>query len=102
VGENASDYYYYNDEYDLTNATYYYTLAAQESSGKQFAALNYFMLAKCEQNNFYRSGDIMDHTFKTDDQQIYFGILHELFADTEFYQQAINECKYFNYYVSKH
>lgn len=102
IGENASDYYYYNDEYDLTNAVFYYTLAVQETSGKQFAALNYFMLAKCEQNNFYRSAEITDYKFKTDDQQIYFGILHELFSDTEFYREAINECKYFNYYVSNH
>jgi hypothetical protein len=97
-----SYFYYYNDEYDLTEAKKYYTLATRLSSGKQFAALNYFMLAKCEQNDFYRGGEVIDHTFKTDEQQINFGILHKLYSDTEFYRQAIDECKYFNYYVNKH
>lgn len=57
VDPNDSYSWYYNDIYDLDKAKYYYQLAAEGSRGKEFAALNYFMLAKCEQNEYYRSDD---------------------------------------------
>jgi len=104
VDPDDSFYYYYNDQYDLTQAIKYYTLAAKQSSGKQFAALNYFMLAKCEQNNYFHSDD---YEYENEsgiklEYQTNFSILKNQFSETDFYKEAIKECTYFEYYVNNH
>ncbi|MBK7037360.1 MAG: hypothetical protein IPI31_02745 [Bacteroidetes bacterium] len=104
VDPNDSYSWYYNDIYDLDKAKYYYQLAAEGSRGKEFAALNYFMLAKCEQNEYYRSDDFdyenangLKENYRTN-----FSIIKNEYSETEFYQKAIGECKYFDYYVNRH
>ncbi len=102
--EDSYYYYYYSDQFDLTNAEYYYTLATKTTNSNEFAALNYFMLAKCEQNQYYRSGDYEyeNANGKKDDYRANFYILNNMFSNTTFYQEAINECKYFDYYANTH
>ena len=96
--------WYYNDIYNIDKAKYYYKLAAEGSRGKEFAALNYFMLAKCEQNDYYRSDDFdyenvngLKENYRTN-----FATILNKYSETEFYQKAIGECKYFDYYVNRH
>jgi len=104
VDQNDSYSWYYNDIYDLGKAKYYYNLAAEGSRGKEFAALNYFMFAKCEQNDYYRSDDFDYENVNglKDNYRTNFSIIKNKYSETEFYQKAIGECKYFEYYVSKH
>ena len=99
-----SYYWYYHDFFDLDKAKYYYTLAAEGSKGKEFAALNYFMLAKCEQNEYYRSDDYVYENTNglKDNYRTNFSIIKNQYSDTEFYQKAIGECKFFDYYVNRH
>ncbi len=96
--------WYYNDIYDIEKAKYYYKLAAEGSRGKEFAALNYFMLAKCEQNEYYRSDDYdyENSMGLKDNYRNNFSIIKNQYSETEFYQKAIGECKFFEYYVNRH
>lgn len=89
--------------YDCTRAAQYYQLALNNSKDKEFQAKCIFMLAKCEQNNYYMSDDY-DYENANGKKSAYrtnFALLNKKYSNTEFFQQAIGECKYFDYYVSK-
>ncbi len=94
-----------DDEFlDCTKAAEYYRKAFAASKDEEFQAMNFFMLAKCEQNQYYIS-DAYDYDNQDGQKEGYrtnFAILNKKYKRTEFYKQAIEECKYFDYYVSVH
>ncbi|MFN0276253.1 MAG: hypothetical protein ACKVPJ_10930 [Chitinophagales bacterium] len=94
--------WYIADLYDVSKAMEYYQLAAGSTKDKEFIALNYFMLAKCEQNNYYVSEDYSDDNEKRlkINYRTNFDKLKLEYRKTAFYKEAIDECKYFEYYVN--
>lgn len=93
-----------NEFLDCTKAAEYYRRAFSASNDEEFQAMNFFMLAKCEQNQYYIS-DAYDYANEDGQKEAYrtnFAILNKKYNKTEFYKQAIEECKYFDYYVSMH
>ncbi|MBC8047438.1 MAG: hypothetical protein H7Y00_11630 [Fimbriimonadaceae bacterium] len=94
--------WYYNDFFDVSKAMEYYKLATESTKNKELIALNYFMLARCEQNNYYVSDDYsyMNEDDKKINYRTYFEKIKKEYKNTQFYKDAIEECKYFEYYVS--
>ena len=94
-----------DDEFlDCTKAAEYYRRAFAASNDEEFQALNFFMLAKCEQNQYYIS-EAYDYENEDGQKETYrtnFATLNKKYSNTDFYKQAIEECKYFDYYVSTH
>ncbi len=91
--------------YNCTDAQKNYVKAMYAASDREFAARCCFMAAKCEQNSFYNSmykmnfredGDYEKMKFK---YRTFFKILKEKYADSDFYNEAIKECRYFNFFV---
>jgi len=100
------------DFYDCSRAEENYLIAAKKTRIKEFAAQCYFMAAKCEQNNFYNnersknSNSKMEEynrllKIKLDNYKTYFKKLVNDYSETNFFKEAIKECKYFNYFVNK-
>lgn len=84
--------------YDLSRAKYYYKLAYDNSADKEFKAKCAFMLAKCEQNEFFRT-KVEDSPidFKSG---IYFRLLKKEYSETNYYKEVIRECGYFRTFLS--
>lgn len=117
----AVDFYrsYYPDSYspnflDCSKAEDYYLKAATLSKDKEFQAECFFMAAKCEQNRFYidkgyfvnkidyyPSDCERNPGIKKKNYRMYFNILQENYSDTQFYKEALKECKYFNNFADK-
>jgi hypothetical protein len=75
---------------------------AEASKDYELAAECCFMAAKCEQNAYYVTVyDDNKHTIKNTKFRTYFRLMREKFSNTGFYSNALRECKYFNYFVSK-
>lgn len=76
----------------------YYTKAMESSNDSEFKAKCNFMLAKCEQNNFYltKPKDYKGN-FKSGK---YFNSLKTSYSSTKYYQEIIKECGYFKTYLS--
>ncbi len=94
---------------DCAKAKYYFDRAmnAAISRGNQeLAALASFMAAKCEQNQYYadpktESGwGFIKPTYDLRYRR-YFARLRDDFNETQFYQKAIQECKYFHEFVKR-
>ena len=96
--------------YDCSRAQVYYLKAMGLSDDNEFKARCCFMAAKCEQNTFYM--DFGAGKIKIDEKNFWknysqeklkyrnnFKILFDKYSDTEFYKEAIKECKYFNEFV---
>jgi hypothetical protein len=99
------------DLYDCSTAEQNYLKAAQKTKNKEFEARCYFMAAKCEQNKFYNNErSISEYNtkedydrllkIKTENYKTYFKKLTNNYSDTEFFKEALKECKYFNYFVT--
>ena len=85
--------------YDCSRAAYYYTLAMDNSSNKEFKATCAFMLAKCEQNEFFRTKpENYPGDFKAGK---YFRLLQKDYSETNYYKEIINECGYFRTFLNK-
>lgn len=105
---------YYDPNYlDCSKAEEYYLKAMTVSNKKEFKAKCLFMAAKCEQNRFYIDKEIYksrDYYYsydyesnakiKKENYRMYFKNLKDEYSKTEFYKQALKECKYFNYFVT--
>jgi uncharacterized protein with NRDE domain len=63
------------------------------AKNKELAATATFMAAKCEQAQNYVAGE--ERTYR------YFNLLLEEYADTQFYQKAIEECRHFASYSAR-
>jgi hypothetical protein len=111
------NHFYTEDEnydlYDCSRAEENYLKAAQKTSNDEFAAKCYFMSAKCEQNKFYNNErSISEYSTKEDYDRLlkikfenyktYFKKLTNNYSDTDFFKEALKECKYFNYFVTNY
>jgi hypothetical protein len=99
---------------DCSKAENYYLKAMTYSNDKEFIAKCTFMAAKCEQNRYYLekgylvegddyqgSRDI-NPNIKKENYQTYFKVLNDKYSKTDFYKEALKECKYFNYFVTNY
>lgn len=68
----------------------------------ELAAQAHFHAAKCEQALFYLDGysdwESKDINIKVDSYREHFGILHENFKNTQYYQEVLRECTYLQTY----
>ena len=91
---------------DCSRALEHYDAAmrlAETKGDTERAAQCCFMAAKCEQNAFYTSkdkgGGVMVKNFK---YRNYFKKMIKDFSATEYYEEALKECKYFNAFAQRH
>jgi hypothetical protein len=85
-------------KYDCSRAAYYYKLAMDNSTNKEFKATCAFMLAKCEQNEFFRTkAEDSPIDFKSGE---YFRLLKKDYAETNYYKEIIHECGYFRTFLN--
>lgn len=93
---------------DCSTAKHYYQQAFKAASTKEQQAKCLYLISKCERNEYYNTNyyyqdkswwDIYDAevNFKAWDS---FKTLKKEYSDTEYYKEVINECGYFNTYVS--
>jgi hypothetical protein len=95
--------------YSSSAAEKYYVKAMNTAKSREFAAKCCFMASKCEQNDYYnKSGRLtsdiwlsVDSTIKHSDYRTFFRILKNKYSDTQFYKEALHECKYFNTFVKR-
>ena len=81
------------ENFDCSRAADYYERARILAKDPELAAKAAFMAAKCERNRFYAYGG--ERTYNN------FYLLATTYRNTEFYQDAINECKYFEAYLNR-
>lgn len=92
---------------DCSTAKQYYKQAYEAASNKEQKAKCLYMISKCERNDYYNTNyyfqdkgwwDIYDSevNFKAWDS---FKALRKEYSDTQYYQEVINECGYFNTYT---
>lgn len=92
---------------DCTMALYYFEKAFLLAKKRELAARAAFMAAKCEQNMWYNTKECKQSYYSKnipnvpDEYRRFFKILKDEYQDTEFYGQAIQECKYFRAYALK-
>ena len=92
---------------DISLAMAHFEKARQLSKSRELQARCAFWIAKCEQILFYLNKD-NHYQFNNKippnvppQYRRYFKLLKEYYADTEFYKQAMTECKYFRFYTIK-
>jgi hypothetical protein len=76
---------------DCSKSLEYFLKVMELTKDKELAAKACYMAAKCEQNN---SGDVLTGS------NGYFSILKQNYSETQYYNEVIEQCKYFNYFVS--
>jgi len=90
-----------------------YERAFKLAPSKENKAICLFMMAKCEQNQFYTDGTFVSYTsfygedepcdpVKNQEFRKSFAKLKNGYANTEFYKMALKECSYFQHYVKVH
>ncbi len=109
--DNVHSYYdapYGNHENkDLSQALFYFEKARLLTNNPELAARSAFMAAKCQHNQWYNEKgnrySIYSNRIPAFSQkaQTYFDVLKKEYQDTEFYGEAIKECKYFRAYALK-
>ena len=95
----SAKYPYGNKEnFDCTQARYYFERARLATDSTDLAAKATFMAAKCERNEYYIN------RWQADAMQTFdnFQILLESYYQTEFCQQMLQECLYFNIYANRY
>jgi hypothetical protein len=81
------------ENFNTQLAEEYFRKTIQLAKNKELAATAAFMAAKCEQAQNYVAGEA--RTYR------YFNLLLEEYADTKFYQKAIEECRHFASYSAR-
>jgi hypothetical protein len=76
--------------FDVTRARYYFDLARVRATNPELAARAAFWAAKCERNQFYTEGPA-DGTRSF----VNFQLLVDQYANTQYYQEIIEECATF-------
>ena len=103
-----SDYYspFGNREnQDLTIALEYFEKAREKANSKELAARAAFMAARCELNTYFVSKESTYNSFRNEipiippEYSRYYQVLRDFYYDTEFYQDIIQECKFFAAYA---
>ncbi len=85
-------------KYDCSRAAYYYKLAMDNATNKELKATCAFMLAKCEQNEFFRTKpENYPGDFKAGK---YFRLLKKDYSETNYYKEVIRECGYFRSFLN--
>lgn len=96
-GEDVRPSYGYpygnRENFDCSHARSFYERARILAKDPELAAKAAFMAAKCERNQFYAYGG--ERTYEN------FNLLVTSYRNTDFYQSAIAECKYFEAYVNR-
>ncbi|MFK8103025.1 MAG: hypothetical protein AB8G15_10890 [Saprospiraceae bacterium] len=95
------------EQTDCSQALNYFEKARLLSKSPELAARASFMAAKCSQkmyltseaNNYSPYSNRIPNL--SEEYLVHFKILQQEYSDTKFYQEIIQECKYFNAYVSK-
>ncbi|WP_028982418.1 hypothetical protein [Sporocytophaga myxococcoides] len=82
--------------FDCTKAMEYFQKAMSLAKDKELAAQACYMAAKCEESNRYQGNVDIDNGLG---KHKFYRILKDKYAGTEFYNEVIDECKYFNNYV---
>ncbi len=82
--------------FDCSKARFYFERARALSSDPEVSARAAFWAAKCERNEWYTDGPA-----NVDPSYINFQLLASNYADTDFYQRAIQECSYFRAFVRR-
>ena len=92
---------------DVSLASEYFEKARQFSTDRNFQARCAFWVAKCEQNMFFTNKTSRYNLGGKNAPNVppqyrrYFKLMKDYYSDTPFYKQAVTECKYFGFYVSK-
>lgn len=81
---------------DCSKAMQLYDKAMNLSINKEFKARCCFMAAKCEQNQMYNAGSIVDGEFKVGN---YIKLLVSSWKKTSYYKEVIKECGYLALYA---
>ena len=82
----------------------YYETALELAKNKELAARTCFMLAKCDLNDFYLDKDTDYHPYDDlipilpEKYNAYYLKLKNEFSETEFYEEAIEECLFLRAY----
>lgn len=92
-----SVYPYGNKEnFDLNRAAYFFEKAHLLTTNANIAARSIFMLAKCEQNQYYVKGPSgTPRTYQ------FYDLLINNYQETSFYERIIEECKYLEAYATR-
>ena len=91
---------------DCSYALKFYEKAMSVASDKELVAKACFMAAKCEQNMYYISDEPKEEDYWIGiypNYELYrtnFKKLRDEFNKTGYYNEVINECKYFAYFVN--
>jgi len=85
-----------SQNFDCTAAMEYFQKAMSLTKDKELAAQACYMAAKCEESNRYQGIVDIDNGLG---KHKFYKILKDKYAGTEFYNEVIDECKYFNNYV---
>jgi hypothetical protein len=103
--------YFKNTLLDNCTAQYYYELALQHATNKEQKAKCYYLMAKCERNNWYNDNKFDNYDqyydYGGDDGKIINYIAWHSFkdlqklSDTKYYQEVLKECGYFAKIVQK-
>ncbi|MCB0552337.1 MAG: hypothetical protein KDD02_02205 [Phaeodactylibacter sp.] len=85
------------EQFDCSRARYYFERARIVTTDPNLAARATFMAAKCERNEYYVN------RWRADAKQTFdnFELLLQNYPDTEFFLQAIQECKYLQAYATR-
>ncbi len=92
---------------DCSQAMYYFEKTRLLTKDRELGAKAAFMAAKCEQKQYFTSKLYQPPDCKncipepTPEYQHYFYLLQENYSDTPFFLRIINECMYFEAYVTK-
>ena len=84
--------------FDCSKAEKYYMLAAANTTDNEMKAKCTFMAAKCEQNKYFTNKEQNDERdFKSGK---YFATLLKEYKNTNYYNEILKECGYFETYVA--
>lgn len=91
-----------------TVAKSYYQLALKNAATNEQRAKCWFMLAKCERNDFYNTTQYFETNSENNNPEGKdflawegFKMLREKYSKTKYYREAIAECGYFSTYVKQ-
>ncbi len=111
--DEIDDYSFYysphgNKEYtDINLALFYFDKAKELTLDDEAAAKASFMAAKCELIKYYQDPDTKFHYYDDKAPNLplkyrnYYDILINKYSETAFFEKAVEECKYFSYYLEK-
>ncbi len=92
---------------DVSKALFFFDKCKELTTDDELAARASFMAAKCELAAFYQDKEYKYGFWKNEIPELpekyrnYYDLLINKYSDTEFFQEALSECKFFRYYVEK-